>query len=194
VAGVCGSDRRFMTSEPSSDRTDKQSKRLREAKPSDRSRGHDSTKRGRYPQPSCEAFGRGDRPDVPQRLCALAVDRAGVVQFFRGHRGQLVPSAALMNPMGRSLWRSWKASWPPDTSRAVPQGAAQRRGDGRAFAQILPRGRCGVCRQGAGENAGVPHRKAPESADWPNLPLDREIKSKHRSTHGSTKPNSPLET
>jgi hypothetical protein len=26
-----------------------------------------------------------------------------VVQFFRGHRGQLLPSAALMNPMGRSF-------------------------------------------------------------------------------------------
>src|ERR1700726_3719332 len=27
----------------------------------------------------------------------------GVVQFFRGHRGQLLPSAALMNPMSRSF-------------------------------------------------------------------------------------------
>jgi hypothetical protein len=35
----------------------------------------------------------------------------GVVQFFRGHRGQLLSSTALMNPMSRSLLRSWKASW-----------------------------------------------------------------------------------
>src|SRR5437016_3217241 len=36
----------------------------------DRSRGDDSTERGGDCQPSCAADGRGDRPDVSQRVCA----------------------------------------------------------------------------------------------------------------------------
>ena len=41
----------------------------------------------------------------------------GIVHFFRTHRGQPLPSAALMSPMTRSLWRSWKTLWPGMTSR-----------------------------------------------------------------------------
>src|ERR1700720_4432211 len=63
--------------EPSSDRTDERSKRLQEAKPHDRSRRDDSTERGRYCRPTCEAFGRRDRPDVRQHLCAAIASRAG---------------------------------------------------------------------------------------------------------------------
>ena len=35
----------------------------------------------------------------------------GVVWFFREHRGQPLPSAALMSPMSRGFVRSWKALW-----------------------------------------------------------------------------------
>src|SRR5712692_1500910 len=43
----------------------------------DRSQGDDSTERSRDRQPSCEADGRGDRPDVPQRVCAWPPVRTG---------------------------------------------------------------------------------------------------------------------
>src|SRR5260370_566948 len=43
----------------------------------DRSRGDDSTERGRDHQPSCQADGRGDRPDVPQRVRAGLAVRTG---------------------------------------------------------------------------------------------------------------------
>src|SRR6266850_8534782 len=42
----------------------------------DRSRADDSTERGRDHQP-CQADGRGDRPDVPQRVRAGLAVRAG---------------------------------------------------------------------------------------------------------------------
>src|ERR1700740_509659 len=35
----------------------------------DRSRGNDSTERGRDCRPACQAPGRRDRQDVPQRVC-----------------------------------------------------------------------------------------------------------------------------
>src|SRR6267154_2307670 len=73
--------------EPSSGRTDERSKRLQEANPYDRSLGDDNTERGRYPQPSREAFGRGDRPDVPQRLCTeVAARTRNCVVFPRASR------------------------------------------------------------------------------------------------------------
>src|SRR5216683_5370375 len=85
-----------------SGRTDERSKRLQEAKPYDRSRSDGSTERGRYPQPSREAFGRGDRPDVPQRLCTeVAARTRNCVVFPR--RGLPVPSAAVMSPMSRNF-------------------------------------------------------------------------------------------
>src|ERR1700731_4199163 len=34
----------------------------------------------------------------------------GIVGFFREHRGQPLPSAALMQPMSRASWRSWRTS------------------------------------------------------------------------------------
>src|SRR5712672_4342679 len=50
---------------------------FREAKPARRSREDDSTERCRDHQPSCEAHGRGDRPNVPQRVRAGLAVRAG---------------------------------------------------------------------------------------------------------------------
>src|SRR6266566_2273374 len=84
TCGYCGSDRRFMTSSGKTrlSGTDDRSKRLQEAKPHDRSQGNDSTERGRYCQRSCEAFGRRDRPDVPQRLCAAAATRTRSCMVF----------------------------------------------------------------------------------------------------------------
>jgi hypothetical protein len=51
----------------------------------------------------------------------------GIVGFFREHRGQPLPSAALMQPMSRAfvakLENFCRAA--RDTAGAVPQGAAQ---------------------------------------------------------------------
>src|SRR5260370_15280175 len=55
----------------------------------------------------------------------------------------------------------------------VSQRPAQRRRDGRASAQITTPGRRGLYRQGAGEDAGVPHREAHEPEDRAALSLDR---------------------
>jgi hypothetical protein len=77
----------------------------------------------------------------------------GIVGFFRQHRGQPLPSAALMQPMSRAFVAKLESF----TARAVSQGAAQGRRDEGASAQI-PQGRGhGFRRQGAGEDAGVPH-------------------------------------
>src|SRR3982075_4002101 len=85
VAPIAGSSRALV--EQSSGRTDERSKRLQEANPYDRSLGDDNTERGRYPQPSREAFGRGDRPDVPQRLCTeVAARTRNCVVFPRASR------------------------------------------------------------------------------------------------------------
>ena len=64
----------------------------------DRSRGDDSTERGRDRQAPCDADGRGNRPDVP----GLQYEH-GINRFFRYHRGQPLPSAALMSPMTQSF-------------------------------------------------------------------------------------------
>src|SRR5712691_11016786 len=136
VAPIAGSWRALV--EPSSDGTDERSKRLQEAKPYDRSQGDDSTERGRYPQPSREAFGRGDRPDVPECLCAVAADRAGSCAVLPGTsraaaavRGADEPDQPeLCSEAGRLR------SAARDTSRAIPQRPAQGRGDGGAAAPL----------------------------------------------------------
>ena len=51
---------------------------------------------------SCDC-GRGDRPDVPQRYVPRLQHEVGIVGFFRDHRGQPLPSAALMEPMSRAF-------------------------------------------------------------------------------------------
>src|ERR1700688_3219431 len=69
----------------------------------DRSRGDDSTERGRDHQPSCQADGRGDRPMYLNVFVPGLQYEQGIVQFFRTHRGQPLPSAALMSPMTRGF-------------------------------------------------------------------------------------------
>src|SRR5216684_180170 len=158
-----------------SGRTDERSKRLQEAKPYDRSRSDGSTERGRYPQPSREAFGRGDRPDVPQRLCTeVAARTRNCVVFPRAswtacaiRRGDEPDEPELRCEAGRLRSATRGPSGP------VSQRPAQRRRDGRASAQIPTAGRRGLYRQGAGEDAGIPHREAQEPEDRAALSLDR---------------------
>src|SRR5437660_12229179 len=81
--------------------TDDRSKRLQEAKPHDRSQGNDSTERGRYCQRSCEAFGRRDRPDVPQRSFRYRVTEQGLraaLFFTRLYNRLLRPGLAAVLP------------------------------------------------------------------------------------------------
>src|SRR6201997_1598275 len=99
----------------------------------------------------------------------------GIVRFFREHRGQPLPSDALMSPMtrrfrgaiGRLCIRA------PNSGGAVLQGTAQGRGDGRAFAALYGRGRDRVRRQGSGEHPGVPDRTAPQPENGTALSVDR---------------------
>ena len=87
----------------------------------------------------------------------------GIVWFFREHRGLPVPSAAVMSPMSRNFVAKLEGY---AAQHEVPlvqfrKGPAQGRRDGRASAQIPTAGRRGLYRQGAGEDAGIPHREAP---------------------------------
>src|ERR1700716_2828712 len=136
VAPIAGSSRALV--EQSSGRTDERSKRLQEANPYDRSLGDDNTERGRYPQPSREAFGRGDRPDVPQRLCTeVAARTRNCVVFPRASRtacaicGGDEPDEPELRCEAGKLRGTTRAS-----AGSVSQRPAQRRGDGRASAQI----------------------------------------------------------
>ena len=63
----------------------------------------------------------------------------GIVRFFREHRGQPLPSAALMSPMTRRFvaqLEDFVAERHSDG--AVLQGTAQGHGDGRASAALCP--------------------------------------------------------
>src|SRR4030081_635306 len=98
----------------------------------------------------------------------------GIVWFFREHRGLPVPSAAVMSPMSRNFVAKLESYAAQHELPLVQFRKGQRkRGDGRASAQIPARGRRGLCRQGAGEDAGVPHREAQEPDDRAALSLDR---------------------
>src|SRR3984893_5768803 len=89
--------------EPGSDRTDERSRRLQEAKPHDRS-------------PAMIAQSVADILRHHVKLTVEGIDRmylnvfvprlqheTGIVGFFREHRGQPLPSAALMQPMSRAF-------------------------------------------------------------------------------------------
>src|SRR5260370_25910720 len=99
----------------------------------------------------------------------------GIVWFFREHRGLPVPSAAVMSPMSRNFVAKLEGY---AAQHEVPlvqfrKGPAQGRRDGRASAQIPTAGRRGLYRQGAGEDAGIPHRETQEPEDRAALSLDR---------------------
>ena len=62
----------------------------------------------------------------------------GIVRFFREHRGQPLPSAALMSPTDADVRgeTGGLCSPPWDYARAILFGAAQGRGDGRTSAAV----------------------------------------------------------
>ena len=62
----------------------------------------------------------------------------GIVGFFRAHRGQPLPSAALMSPMTRDFVMKLEELCCParDCSGAVLQRPAQGRRDGRTSAAL----------------------------------------------------------
>ena len=51
----------------------------------------------------------------------------GVVRFFREHRGQPLPSAALMSRSAGPSWPSWKASWRSMRFRSCSSARASAR-------------------------------------------------------------------
>src|ERR1700730_5917846 len=113
--------------EPGSDRTDERSRRLQEAKPHDRSPGGDSAKRGGYPSPSGEVYGRGDRSYVSHRFRAEAAardrDRGVLPRASRAAVAVCGVDAADEPRLRCKAGELRRAA--RDTTGAVPQGAAQ---------------------------------------------------------------------
>ena len=104
----------------------------------------------------------------------LQTDR-GVAAFFRFHRGETFASSALMDADEQGLHRRRRAlrragTDPPDHVRQGPAQGRRRQGVPRP----IPRQRGDRLRgQGPGEDAGLPHREAPQSRHRADLPLDR---------------------
>ena len=100
----------------------------------------------------------------------LQTDR-GVAAFFRFHRGETFASSALMAPDEHGLHRRRRALRRAGTGPAdhVHQGTAQGR-HRQAVPRPIRRQRGDRLRgQGAGEDAGLPHREAPQSRNRPDL-------------------------
>jgi hypothetical protein len=83
----------------------------------------------------------------------------GIVQFFRQHRGQPLPSAALMSPMTRHFVAKLEA-FVGEHGICSSAKAAQGRSDGRASASVYPQGGDRLHRQSPEEHPGFPHRAA----------------------------------
>src|SRR6516225_11148710 len=101
-------------------------------------RGNDSTERGGNSRRSCEAFGRGGRPAVPQCLCAAAPGRTG-------NCGILPPSSRSAAAIGgadgsdQPAFRGRAGSFRNRAGldhRPVPKETTQRRCCGRTGAEI----------------------------------------------------------
>ena len=88
----------------------------------DRSRADDSTERGRDHQPGI------DRMYLNVFVPDLQYEQ-GIVHFFRTHRGQPLPSAALMSPMTRSFVAGARfASYGLASHAAIINGKDSRKG------------------------------------------------------------------
>ena len=88
----------------------------------------------------------------------------GVVGFFRFHRGYQFVSSALMDPISKRFVAAMEAFAKREQIPVVQFRKGQRKDDvaGRAPEPVREDRRSAVHRQGAGEDAGVPDRAAPE--------------------------------
>src|SRR3981189_3371887 len=105
---------------------------------------------------------------VPRLQC-----ETGIVGFFRNHRGNPLPSSALMKPMpGVCCEAGEVCGAASDTAGTVPQGTAQRRCDETTPAPVPEGRRNSFCRQGPGKDPRIPHRAPAQSEDRPALSMD----------------------
>jgi hypothetical protein len=98
----------------------------------------------------------------------------GIVHFFREHRRPPLPSVALMKPMSPSFVEVLEGFVTQHKIPHVqfPKGSAMTRlWQSICLNSGRKKGWC--CRQGPGEDAGVPHRKAQEPEDGLALSVDR---------------------
>jgi hypothetical protein len=99
----------------------------------------------------------------------------GIVWFFREHRGQPLPSAALMSPMSGRFVTALEAFAAKHGLPLVQFHKGPRKDDVMAERLREFDRRGGVHRQGAGEDASIPHREAQEPEDRSALSLDRAL-------------------
>ena len=135
-----------------------------------------TTFRRRCPQAARDSGSRRHRPHVPQRLPAPAADRPRRRRLLplpprRDLRllGAHGPHQQGLHRRGRALRRA--GTDPPDHLRQGPAQGRRRRGVSRSRFQRHRGDR--LRRQGPGEDAGLPHREAPQSRNRPDVPLDR---------------------
>src|SRR3954447_6073181 len=135
---------------------------MRQSIPKDRSRtgaGNElTTERGRSAGRSCESGGRGDRPDVPERIRATVAAGGGRRQLLSLSPRLSVCVQCADGPDQQELRRSDGCVRETGTGsgRAVSQRGTERRDCGRAFEQVYQDRRGAFYRESAGEDAGVP--------------------------------------
>src|SRR6266700_7521969 len=93
--------------------------------------------------------------------------------FFQEHRGQPLPSAALMSPISRSFVAKLEGFVAQHEIPLVQFRRGQRKD--AVMTEHLRHFRHDERRQGSGEDACVPYREAPEPDDRPAISLDREV-------------------
>src|SRR5262249_53334567 len=98
----------------------------------------------------------------------------GVVHFFREHRGQPFASSVLMEPISKRFRAAVMAFEQAEGIRLVTFHPGERKEDiAAAHRARVARGGDRVRRASPGEDAGLPHREAPQPAHRPDLSLDR---------------------
>ena len=103
----------------------------------------------------------------------LQTDR-GVAAFFRFHRGETFASSALMDPMSKAFIAAFDAFVEQQQIPLITFAKGQRKDDYRRVPDALHgAGGDRLRGQGPGEDAGLPHREAPQPDDRADLSLDR---------------------
>jgi hypothetical protein len=98
----------------------------------------------------------------------------GMVWFFRDHRVQPLPSAAPMSPMSQSFVAKLEG-FVAEQGLPLVSFRKGRRKETVMAEHLRKFGEKTSCRQGPGEDAGVPHREAAEPDHRASLSMDRAL-------------------
>ncbi len=121
---------------------------------------------------SCRVGGRGDRPDVPQRLRAASADGRGHSRILAQAQGPAVRLDDRGGADDRGIHSQYRGIRSARRRRSgeLRQATAQGRGHPAISAAFRGRRRRALCWQGAGEGAGDAHGAAPRAGP-PEQPI-----------------------